>query len=413
MREPVARIALGSRQDGNYKYMSGVFLPLGQNGTTTPPITTGLVGLYQPQSYRPGPTTAGPGGAVWIDISGNNNHAQVYGSPTVDSVSNVFGATGSFTCLTGTVNDQIIWPASILPANYTLFFVARYNTSNSTTAATLKNSNDGSSTTGFGTAFGNAISSTGGEIRVSYSASNGDKIWMGVQNFLSSGSPIANKRYLITGEARVTNDLGDGINTLENEWDGGSNYSWVYNPTTGAAVQKAGLSRQFFTSIFDTSNSFVLGNTWVRGRYSSGSVFSGLTYAYFRNYYLYELAQNNLHKIFTGYDRSWFAGFFAGYAGSAYQGNVLTVANTHSNNWVLGTSSNASDSGVQLFRTNKVQRYNSTPSNAGATYAQLSVNPIPAEGSNFQIAEVIVYNRGLSSSEITSVENYLGTKYGI
>jgi hypothetical protein len=61
---------------------------------------------------------------VWKDLSGNNNHVtNIEGTLTSSTVANV-------SCLTGSTSTYITWPSNILPANFTLFHVSRYNGSN-------------------------------------------------------------------------------------------------------------------------------------------------------------------------------------------------------------------------------------------------------------------------------------------
>ena len=67
-----------------------------------------LVGWYDVGSWT---------GSQWTDKSGGGNHAVL--------MSGIVSATGD--TLSGTPDDGLLWPAAILPATYTLFYVARYN----------------------------------------------------------------------------------------------------------------------------------------------------------------------------------------------------------------------------------------------------------------------------------------------
>ena len=69
---------------------------------------SGLVGWYDVGSWT---------GSQWTDKSGAGNHAVL--------TSGIVSATGN--TLSGTPDDGLLWPAAILPATYTLFYVARYN----------------------------------------------------------------------------------------------------------------------------------------------------------------------------------------------------------------------------------------------------------------------------------------------
>jgi hypothetical protein len=291
-----------------------------------------------------------------------------------------------------------------------MFYLARYNTSDATTAGTLLNFKDGSSTSGAVSGF-NAATSINGEIRIPYPSNyNGDAIWLGEYTFIDNASPAitTNSNYLITIEARGGDTrTANGSNRYFQEWDSAT-YAYQYQEQ-----QLMRLDRTIMNHKMGTGSSFALGNRWIRGFYNWNTVKDSDVYAFWRNNYLYRLPQEDVHMIFSGEDRSWFSGFWAGNAGAAYHGNTLSTSNLHSNNWVLGTDQNAGGNGT-LFRTNKVDRYNSAlPSFSGTTHARLAVNTSPAAGSNYQISDVIVYNRTLNATEYQAVENYLSTKYGV
>ena len=75
----------------------------------------GLVGYYTGESWT---------GTQWNDISGNNNHATTV-SGTITTSSNVIGNTRVY--LSGTTTSRMTFPTAILPATYTMFYVAKYN----------------------------------------------------------------------------------------------------------------------------------------------------------------------------------------------------------------------------------------------------------------------------------------------
>lgn len=385
---------------GNWNIAEQHYLNLNNSWANISPVMSGLVGYYTADTFT---------STEWKDISGNNNHASVSGSPSVVSVSPSYGSSKSFNAVQGTYADSIIWPTAILPSSYTMFYVARYNTANSSTAATIRNSNNGSSTSGFSTPFGYPITSANGEVRVNYNNSAGDIIWIGLYGFMDSASVSAGNTYMVHMEGRVSDSsLANGSNYMNQQWDSQVNLTDIQNTVVTMSTE-----RRFHSYIFTANSGFSLGNRWMRGMTTASSVFGADKFSYWRNNYVFQLPQLYTNQIFSGYDRAWYSGFFAGNAGSAYHGNELTIANQHSNNWVLGVDSNAGPSG-QLFRTNKVDRYNSgNPSNPGTTYARLSINPYQSIASNFQVSEVIVYNRGLSASEYQTVENYLSQKYGV
>ena len=74
----------------------------------------GLVGWYDASNYTAGTTT-------WTDLSGNNNHATISSSVTVQT-----DAAG-FKFLRGSTSDKVNFPSAVhLQIAYTLFHVARY-----------------------------------------------------------------------------------------------------------------------------------------------------------------------------------------------------------------------------------------------------------------------------------------------
>ena len=111
-------------------------------------------------------------------------------------------------------------------------------------------------------------------------------------------------------------------------------------------------------------------------------------------------------RIFQGITANWLDGFWSGRAGVAYHDGWITPqTDYHTTNWVLSTSQNS------LYRSNGVTRGTS----GGSSSKQLGLNygHYTAEYSAWQCAEVIVFNRHLTSAEYTKVEQSLSFKYGI
>lgn len=83
-----------------------------------PPITSGLVGLYDFSSWT---------GSQWQDVSGNGNHAtSITGTISTAAVSGN-GSSKTINCLSGGTSAGLRFPSStILPSTYTLFHVTRY-----------------------------------------------------------------------------------------------------------------------------------------------------------------------------------------------------------------------------------------------------------------------------------------------
>jgi|GEM_PF-2929090 len=118
-------------------------------------------------------------------------------------------------------------------------------------------------------------------------------------------------------------------------------------------------------------------------------------------------AQQGLGRIVTGISTNWLSGHWAGLSGMAYHEGWLTNTsyNHHGNNWVISSDQNS------LYRSNG---YNRTGSSAPNGSDRISVNHgLYGEYSDGQVAELIVYNRTLTLTEIQAVERYLGLKYGI
>lgn len=131
-------------------------------------------------------------------------------------------------------------------------------------------------------------------------------------------------------------------------------------------------------------------------------------------YTLFYMARFNgtTGRIFDGVNSNWLSGFYSGGQGNTYHGNWITPFPGSNNpitngNWMYGTDQQS------LFRANGAQMSNGT---AGSTTTnQLSINYgwAVVESSQWQVAEVIVYDTALSAANILKVEGYLATKYGI
>ena len=137
-------------------------------------------------------------------------------------------------------------------------------------------------------------------------------------------------------------------------------------------------------------------------------------------YRLFHIAKYNngaRRRIFTGYSTGadWLSGFWEGITGVAYHGDWLTPYTAASDccgyNWMLSTDQNG------LYRSNGVLKSTS----AGYSgYSQLAVNSAGSSNgaaaiipSDWAIAAAIVFNRTLSSAEITMMENWLSQLYGL
>jgi hypothetical protein len=113
-------------------------------------------------------------------------------------------------------------------------------------------------------------------------------------------------------------------------------------------------------------------------------------------------------RIFDTDGGNYLHGFFSGASGVAHHnGWVSAQSDVHGSNWVLGTSF------AYNYRSNGVSRGTSGGTNGlGALTANFGTY-YSGQSSNFEIAEVLIFNYQLSSTQIAQVENYLSQTYGI
>lgn len=107
-------------------------------------------------------------------------------------------------------------------------------------------------------------------------------------------------------------------------------------------------------------------------------------------------------RIITSHEGNWLDGHWNGNTGVAYHNGWLTPqTNNHSDNFFISSSQ------YNLYRSEGTTRGTSGASGANPT---LGVNT-QGETSDWEVIEIIVYNRELSTSEIESVESYLASLY--
>jgi hypothetical protein len=126
-------------------------------------------------------------------------------------------------------------------------------------------------------------------------------------------------------------------------------------------------------------------------------------------------------RVLQGWNNNWLTGNWAGCAGVAYHVGwtesyvpascTSTNYDIAANNWSLNTDQiNGSTS--SLFRSDGVIRSDTTYTST----ARLAVNILAlanTEPSNFQIADILVFNSALTNAQILDVENYLTNIYGL
>ena len=123
-------------------------------------------------------------------------------------------------------------------------------------------------------------------------------------------------------------------------------------------------------------------------------------------YTLFHIARYNgtEGRIFDGVTRNWLSGFWTSNAGVAFHNGWLTpVVDSHTTNWVLSSDQRG------LYRSNGQQRSSSIGGNVAD---ELSINYGLAEKSAWEVAEVIVFDRALTLTEIYNTEVFLKDKYG-
>jgi hypothetical protein len=115
-------------------------------------------------------------------------------------------------------------------------------------------------------------------------------------------------------------------------------------------------------------------------------------------------------RILDAQNTNWLSGHWSGASGVAYHnGWLTTTTNRHGSKWVMSTDQN------NLYRS-KSESVAWEESNTGAgtpSYANLRLGSVGYEGSDWMCAEIIVYNRTLSSGEYGLLETYIQNKYSI
>ena len=127
-------------------------------------------------------------------------------------------------------------------------------------------------------------------------------------------------------------------------------------------------------------------------------------------YTLFHVARYNgpsRNRIFDGVTKNWLSGFWGSQTRVAYHNGWVTNSTRPSTEQVNDVM--ISTDQRNLFRSNGVDY----TTGSGNDYDHLSINygNFNAEASHWAVAEVIVYNRELSLSEIQSVESYLTARH--
>jgi hypothetical protein len=135
-----------------------------------------------------------------------------------------------------------------------------------------------------------------------------------------------------------------------------------------------------------------------------------------------EKENGKYRRIFDGKVGNWLSGFHSGVSGVAYHGDEIGwiggIEQTEPNgfNWVLSTDSKS------MYRSNGIPiDHPANSAGAGPVYVSINngsfglnnqLNTEP-QTSDFQVADVLFFDRELSQNEYIAVETYLSERYGI
>jgi hypothetical protein len=186
-------------------------------------------------------------------------------------------------------------------------------------------------------------------------------------------------------------------NSQWSDLSGNSNHATTLKGSPSTQIQSAGTAgnTKSITTVYGGSNDGIL---WPTSILPS-------TYTLF--HVARQTSSSGRGRIFDGATGNWLSGFWGGATGCAYHEGWLTSSSTdnHGLNWFVSSDQNS------LYRSAGVQRGNS----GGSASSRLSIlnGTYSGETSSWAVAEIIVYNRTLSLSEIQSVEAYLSNKYGL
>jgi hypothetical protein len=262
--------------------------------------------------------------------------------------------------------------------------------------------------------------STSDDNTIVYSLQSGSLpsgITLNTSSGVISGTSSSTSTFTFT--IRVTDSVGNFTDrefTLFNPVQGISGlYQWLTPETYSGGsswTDASGNSRTLtlsnsYSKVNVTGNgssktiSALQGSTSTR----SSNLGSGYSFSSSNNFTFFHVARYNpgtSRRIWTGVSANWLSGFWSNASGVQYHEGWLSEGDKHGNNWVISSDQH------NLYRSNGVTR-----GNAGNGSYNTTVDINNTESSDFHLAEVILYNRALTLSEIQGVEAYLSNKYGI
>jgi hypothetical protein len=154
---------------------------------------------------------------------------------------------------------------------------------------------------------------------------------------------------------------------------------------------------------YDSNNGFLFGATTAGIRFPAAIVNSP-------DYTFIHLAKYNngvKQRIFQGVTTDWASGFINGKAGVAFHNGYITqsASDLYNYRWVVSSDQR------NKYRAQSVDFTTGTAGSPGYGRIGLNYGLKTAEYSTWAVAEVLVYSRILTDTELASVENYLRTKY--
>ena len=397
---------------------------------------------------------------VWTDSSGNGRNAtSVRGTPTRTTSGAVFGMFKDFATVRGTTASGITLPNAKLD-NYTLCFIARYAgaTRNRIFETVSENWVTGFLGDATGVAYHNAwitpTSSTAGDLLWGIHCDSGDTFRF---NGVNRSTATSTTKYL-PASLSINSGLY-GVQGYNSDWEVAeviaydsyltttqmqqieSYFADTYGYESSGSTQ--GLPTpylQYEASNYDAASKVWLdssGNnrdaTVVRGMPTvvtnapangstknvtvvKGGITAGITLPNPRleNYtlcYVARYAGGNQRRIFDALSENWLSGFWNGSVDVAvHTGWITPSSGKTGTDWVYNC-----DSGNN-FRSNGIVRNNATSN----TYlpVNITINNFGGTGrsnetSDWEVAEVVLYETSTTSAQMTQIEGYLRNKYGL
>lgn len=181
-------------------------------------------------------------------------------------------------------------------------------------------------------------------------------------------------------------------------WNG-TTHVWIDKSGNGNNTSPADV-RGVIT--YDTTNGFLYGGP------SDGLKFPALgTTANYTFIHLARYKDGARQRIFQGVTENWASGFYDGKSGVAFHNGYITApTDLYGYNWVISSDQR------NLYRAHSVNFTSGTAGSPGyPTRIGLNFGAATSEYSDWAVAEVLIYNRVLTATEMLSVENYLRAKY--